>query len=122
MSIDDPLTGAIIACCYKVHGEIGPGFSEKIYHRSLLVALDEAGLEHETEKQYPVFFHNKKVGSLIVDLEVSSKVIVEVKAVTGKMPVLFHHQVISYLKVSGKKVGLLVNFGNDSCQVKRFMN
>jgi len=122
MGIDDPLTGKIISCCYKVHTEIGPGFSEKVYHKSLLVALEESGVNYETEKQYPVFFHKRKVGSLIVDLLISDEVIVEVKAVTGKIPILFHHQVISYLKVSGIKIGLLVNFGNDSCQIKRFMN
>jgi len=47
--------------------------------------------------------------------------VVEVKAVAGIMPKVFEHQLISYLKICGLKVGLLVNFGEDSCQVKRFV-
>ena len=53
---------------------------------------------------------------------VESKVIVELKAVTGNIPQVFECQVISYLKSSGLRVGLLINFGNKSCQIKRIVN
>ncbi len=71
---------------------------------------------------FQVCYKGKKVGKLIIDLIAGSKVIVEIKAVTGKVPEVFKHQVISYLKVSNLKVGLLTNFGNKSCQVNRFVN
>ena len=61
------------------------------------------------------------MGNLIVDLVVEDKVVVESKAITGNIPDVFKYQLLSYLKVSGIKVGLLVNFGNKSCQVKRVM-
>jgi GxxExxY protein len=118
----DPLTERIIACCYKVHNELGPGLKEKIYHNALKFALTEEGLKYDTEKRFNVFYQNNKVGNLIVDLLVERTVIVEVKAVTGNIPDVFKYQVISYLKASNLKVGLLINFGNKSCQVMRLVN
>lgn len=115
----DPLTEQIIACCFKVHSELGPGFNEKIYHNALRLALKEAGLKDDAEREFSVFFQAKRVGSLRLDLIVQDKVIVEVKAITGNIPEVFKYQVLSYLKVSNLDVGLLVNFGNKSCQIKR---
>lgn len=117
----DPLTEKIIACCFKVHSELGPGFNEKIYHNALKPSLEEADLKYHTEKEFTVFFQDKRVGSLKLDLIVEDKVIVEVKALTGNIPDVFRYQLLSYLKVSNLHVGLLVNFGNKSCQIKRFM-
>ena len=117
----DPLTERIIACCYKVHSELGPGFIEKIYHAALKLAFNQEGLKYETEKRFEVFYQGKKVGTLIVDLVIENKVIFEIKAITGNIPDVFKYQVLSYLKASNLKVGLLVNFGNKSCQVERFI-
>ncbi len=122
MPENDPLTEKIISCCYKVHTELGPGFNEKVYHNSLILILCKEGLTHETEKRYPVLFQEKKVGQLVIDLLIEDKVIVEIKAVTGYLPEVFKNQIISYLKAAKLRVGLLVNFGNKSCQVKRFIN
>lgn len=68
-----------------------------------------------------IIYNDKKVGTLIVDLVVDGKVIVEVKALAGNIPEIFKHQVLSYLKASKLSIGLLVNFGNKSCQIKRVM-
>lgn len=121
MEEKDALTEKIIACCFKVHSALGAGFPEKIYQNALILSLKAHGLKNEAEKEFNVFFNDKKVGSLKSDLIIDNKVIVEVKAVTGIMPVVFKQQLISYLKISGLHVGLLVNFGNESCQVKRYM-
>ncbi len=121
MEEKDPLTEKIIACCFKVHSELGPGFTERIYHNALRLAFSEVKLEYETEKEFAVYFQEKKVGSLRLDLIVENKVIVEVKSVSTYMPDVFKYQILSYLKASHLHVGLLVNFGNKSCQVKRFM-
>jgi GxxExxY protein len=117
----DPLTEKIIACCFKVHNELGPGFAEKIYHKALMIAFEDAGLTYEAEKTFKVFFQDKKVGSFRLDLLVEGKVIVELKALTGNVPEVFRYQVLSYLKASGLHVGLLINFGNKSCYIKRFV-
>jgi len=116
----DPVTEKIIGCCYKVHRELGPGFSEKIYQNALLMVLKDELLEFETEKQYQVMFSGQKVGMLRLDLVIGGRVVVELKAVSGNIPEVFKYQVLSYLKASGLKTGLLINFGNKSCQVKRF--
>lgn len=118
----DPLTERIISCCFKVYTELGPGFTEKVYHNAMIVILGKEGLQYETGKRYPVAFQNRKVGQLVVDLLVENKVIVEIKAVTVYFPEVFKYQVISYLKAAKLNVGLLVNFGNKSCQIKRFIN
>ena len=117
----DPLTEKIIACCFRVHNELGPGFAEKIYHKALMIAFEDAGLAYEAEKTFKVFFQDKKVGSFRLDLLVEGKVIVEIKALTGNVPEVFKYQVLSYLKASGGHVGLLINFGNKSCHIKRFV-
>ena len=117
----DPLTEKIIACAYKVHSELGPGFNESLYHNALKIALEEIGLKFQTEKSFHVSFQGKHIGRLRLDLIVDDKVIVEVKALTGNIPAVFELQVLSYLKASGYKVGLLINFGNKSCQVRRLM-
>ncbi len=117
----DPLTEKIIACCFKVHSELGPGFIERIYHNALKLVLEDKGLKYETDREFIVYFQDKKIGSLKLDLIVEGKVIVEVKSLTGNMPDVFKYQLLSYLKVSNLRVGLLINFGNKSCQVKRYM-
>ena len=117
----DLLTEKIIACCFKVHNELGPGFAEKICHKALMIAFENAGLAYESEKTFDVFFQDKKVGSFRLDLLVEGKVIVEIKALTGNVPEVFKYQVLSYLKASGGHVGLLINFGNKSCHIKRFV-
>jgi GxxExxY protein len=117
----DPLTERIIGCAYKVHSELGPGFNEGIYHNALKVAFDENELKYQTEKSYNVSFQGKRVGRLRLDLIVEDEVVIEVKAMTGNVPAVFELQVLSYLKASGYKVGLLMNFGNKSCQVRRLM-
>jgi len=117
----DPLTERIISCAYKVHSELGPGFNEGIYHNALKIALEDQRLKYQTEKGFNVLFHGQDVGKLRLDLIIEDKVIVEIKALTGNIPTVFELQVLSYLKASGYKIGLLINFGNKSCQIRRLM-
>jgi len=117
----DPLTEKIIGCAYKVHRELGPGFSEGIYHNALKIALEENELKYQTEKGFNISFQGRYVGRLRLDLIVEDKIVIEVKALTGNLPTVYELQVLSYLKASGYKVGLLINFGNKSCQVRRLM-
>ena len=118
----DPLTEKIIAACYQVHNELGPGFVERIYLSALKVALKKFELNYEEEKEFGVSFQGERIGKFRTDLIIEDKVIVELKALEGRMPRIFESQVISYLKASGLNVGLLVNFGNRSCEIRRLMN
>lgn len=122
VSVSDPLTYKIISCCYEVHKELGPGYLEKIYSKSLMIQLASQGLRYECEKDFNVFFKGEFVGRFRCDFYIEGKVILEIKAVTGIQPKLFQIQLLSYLKASKSKIGLLVNFGNASCDVKRMSN
>jgi len=117
----DPLTGKIIAACYQVHNELGPGFVERIYLTALKIVLKKLELNYEEEKEFLVSFQGEKIGKFRTDLVIADKVIVELKALEGRMPKIFESQVISYLKASGLRVGLLVNFGNRRCEIRRLM-
>ena len=119
MKEKNELTERIIGCCFKIHRELGPGFNEKVYHNALKLLFDKEGLPYESEKEFEVFFLNKKVGSFRADLVVQNEVIIEIKSLSGNIPILFQHQLISYLKASNIHIGLLINFGNKSCQIKR---
>jgi len=115
----DPLTEKIIGCCYKVHSALGPGFNEKIYSNALQRQLATEHLNFVAEKEFSVFFNSELVGKFRCDLFIEQQVIVELKSVTGFIPKLFQNQLLSYLKASKIKKGLLVNFGNPSCEIKR---
>lgn len=113
------LTRIIIGCCFEVHNTLGPGFLEKIYVNALKIKLQQRGLTFEAEKEFIVEFEKTVIGKFSCDLLVENKVIVELKSVTGYQPKLFQNQLISYLRASKVKTGLLINFGNTSCEVKR---
>ena len=117
----DPLTAKIIKACYQVHSQLGPGLAERIYVNAIKIELTNLELQYVAEKEFTVKYQTLNVGKFRIDLLVEDKVIVEIKAVEGKMPKIFESQVISYLKASGLKVGLLINFGNRSCEVRRLM-
>ena len=116
------LTKQIIGCCFAVHRELGPGFPEKVYQKALELALEKAGIRFEKNRRFRVSFQGARVGEFELDLVVDGGVVVELKAVSGIMPRTFEAQVVSYLKASEIPVGLLVNFGNASCAVKRFVS
>lgn len=104
-----------------MHSELGPGFMENVYHSALEIALKQEGLTYQTEKSFTVSYQDEEVGKFRLDLVVEDRVIVELKALTGDIPTVFELQVLSYLKASGYKIGLLINFGNKSCQARRLM-
>lgn len=117
-SVKDPVTEKIIALCYEVHTALGPGFPERIYHNALIVLLLNKNIPFESEKEFEVTFKDKKVGAFRCDLIVEG-VILELKSVEGIMPKLFRSKMIAYLKATNIKTGLLINFGNPSCEIKR---
>ena len=115
----DALTQKIIGCCFEVHRLLGPGFVEKIYSNALQYQFKLQNFNFVAEKEFNVLFKDQFVGNFRCDIFVEDTVIVELKAVTGILPKLFELQVLSYLKASKVKTGLLINFGNPSCEVKR---
>ena len=113
------LTGGIINAAHTVHNELGYGFLEKVYHKSLFIELSKRGYCVEFEKPIEVRYDNQVVGEFFADLLVESKVVVEVKA-AGKYANVFEAQLLNYLKAMGLEVGLIINFG-PSVEVKRMI-
>jgi len=119
---EEELTRKIIGVAMRVHSAIGPGFQERIYQNAMEYVLRGDGLFLESEKEFDILFEGVWVGTFRLDLVVNGRVIVELKAVVGEMPKLFQTQTISYLKASKLEVGLLINFGNQSLEIKRLAN
>jgi len=99
----------VLGCAFTVHRELGPGFVESIYHRAMCLELEAQGLPFEREKPLVVMYRGQGIPGQRVDLLVGGEVIVEVKAVGALEPVHLA-QVLSYLKTTSLRVGLLINF------------
>lgn len=119
---DDPLTRRIIACAIEVHKRLGPGLLEKLYKEAMLVELELNGLKVEKNVQIPVEYKGKSIGDYFIDLLVEESVILELKSVERHDPI-FEAQILSYMKLTGKKVGLLINFNSKMVKdgIKRFV-
>jgi GxxExxY protein len=105
----DPLTERIIGCAIEVHRTLGPGLLESTYSEALAVELDENGLRYQRQVPVPLTYKGRQLGEYRLDLLVEDLVVVEVKAVERFDPV-HEAQLLTYLRLSGKRVGLLVNF------------
>ena len=81
-----PLTEKIIACAYKVHSKLGPGFTESIYHNAFKIALEEKGLKYQTEKSFDILFQDKNIGRFRLDLVIEDKVVTAVLDFVGDAP------------------------------------
>jgi len=98
-----------IGCCIAVHRELGPGLLEAVYSRALGLELRAQGLSFERERACPVFYRGELLCEQRIDFIVKRQLILEIKAVEHLVPV-HHAQILSYMRVAGVPVGLLVNF------------
>jgi GxxExxY protein len=99
----------IIGAAIAVHRELGPGFLESIYEQAMRLELEARGLRFECEKAIAVLYRGTPIPGQRIDLLVGGCVIVEVKAVSAIEPIHVA-QVVSYLKTTGLRLGLLINF------------
>ncbi|MBW6480724.1 MAG: GxxExxY protein [Bacteroidales bacterium] len=108
-SLND-LSYQIIGCVYRVHKELGPGLLESTYEVCLEYELTKAGLNTSRQVALPVVYDNIKLDAgYRIDLLVEDKIILELKAVDEVAPI-HKAQLMTYLKLSGLKLGLLLNF------------
>lgn len=116
------LTQRIIDCAIEVHRHLGPGLLEAAYEAALCIELEEAGLKFQRQVPFPAVYKGRTIGEYRIDLIVEDAVVVEIKSVE-RFDRLFEAQVLTYLKVAGKKVGLLLNFNSRLLKdgVKRFI-
>ena len=105
----ETLVTATIGCAITVHKALGPGFLERAYERALHLELEAQGIEFEAQVPIWVTYRDRQLMAQRLDLIVGGSVLVEIKAV-ARLEQLFVSQVVSYLRATGLRVGLLMNF------------
>ena len=103
----------IVDVAFQVHKELGPGLLESAYERCMIFEFLERGLHVERQKKLPIIYKGNSIdGGYRLDLIVENEIIIELKTVDHILPV-HEAQLISYLKLSGKKLDYLINFNVD---------
>ena len=115
------LTKIVIGAAMKVLNKLKPGLDEKLYERALIIELAKQNIQCEQQKQYDVFYEGQLIGTLIPDLIVDGRLIVDPKVV-----IEFNDshvaQMLGYLSITGLKTALLLNFKHADLRIKRISN
>ena len=114
------ITYQINGAVYEVNKELGPGFLEKVYENALMIELHDRGLRAENQRPIKVQYKGKAVGDYFADIVVNDLVIIEIKAIEG-LQKIHQAQILNYLKATGYKIGLIVNFTHPKAVIKRFV-
>ena|SRR5436190_304894 len=117
----DPRTYTIIGAAMEVHTQLGCGFLEAVYQEALALELSLRNVPYVREVELPVSYKGRRLGATYrADLVCFDSVIVELKALPA-LSGLEEAQILNYLKVTGLEIGLLLNFGTESLQYRRFV-
>ncbi len=112
----DALSNQVIGCAIEVHKRLGPGLLESSYERCLSFELTCAGIHHENQKELPIEYKKIKLDcGYRVDMMIRNEIIVELKSADRILPI-HEAQLLTYMKLAGKKIGLLMNF--NVCRMK----
>jgi GxxExxY protein len=114
------LTFRIRSAAFQVNKQLGSGFLEKVYENALLIELRNVGLNAEAQVPVKVRYKGHEIGEYFADIVVENEVIIELKAVES-LQKSHEAQLLNYLKATGYKVGLLINFTYPKAQIKRFV-
>ena len=109
--VDDKLTEKIIGLAIDVHTALGPGLLESIYEEALCVEFEAAGIQFQRQLLLPALYKGRQLGEYRLDLMVEDSVVVEIKSVERVDPV-FYPQLLTYLRITGKRIRLLINFNS----------
>ncbi len=118
---EEQLSGRVIGSAIEVHRSLGPGFLESIYQEALTIQLALDGISHQVELEVSVPFKGREVGKQRLDFLVERQLVLELKSVAD-LSNAHKAQVRSYLKATGLRLGLLINFNQELLQVKRILN
>ena len=115
------LTRTIIGVAVEVHKILGTGFLESVYDEALAIEFDLRQIPHERQKPIEVFYKNRLAKQFVCDFVAYDKIIVELKAMK-EITDIESAQVLNYLKATGLNLGLLLNFGSSSLEIKRLIS
>ena len=104
----------------QVHTELGYGFLEKVYENALMISFNESGIEAKQQFPIKVYFHNQIVGEYIADILVEDAIILELKS-QPNISEIHKAQTLNYLKATGLKLALLMNFGKRKLEYERLV-
>jgi GxxExxY protein len=114
------ITYQINGAIFEVNRELGSGFLEKVYENALIVELNERGLKAVQQVPIRVKYKGIEIGEYFADIVVENTVIIELKAIDS-LQKIHEAQLLNYLKATGYKIGLLVNFRYPKAEIKRFI-
>ena len=114
------LSYAIIGCAQRVHTTLGPGFPESVYQRALCRERVKQKIPFMSEASFEVFYDGAIAGKFRVDILVDNKIVLELKAVSDICEAHVS-QTYAYLKATGAKLAILINFGKRRLDAKRFV-
>ena len=114
------LSYKVIELALKVHNELGCGFLEKVYENALMILLDREGIPAKQQAPTDVYFQNKVVGQYFADILVDNKLILELKTV-DTIANVHKAQILNYLRATGIKLGLILNFAKPRLEYKRLV-
>ena len=118
--MEKTISERVIGCAYEVANSLGTGFLEAVYENALCVELEGKSICYVRQKQLEVNYKGNTVGHYVSDIIVENRLLLELKA----LPMLTNQheaQVMNYLKATGIKVGLLINFGTPKLGIKRIV-
>ena len=117
---DEEITFKIRGCVYEVFRVLGAGFLEQVYQLALMHELEIQGLRAESQHGLEVTYKGRPAGTYMADILVEDRIVLELKAVQS-LTKAHEAQLLNYLKASGKRVGLLVNFAHPKAEIRRFV-
>jgi GxxExxY protein len=115
------LSYMLIQIAFEIHNELGPGFTEDIYENAFICELGFQYIPYEQQKPIFITYKGQRVGNYRLDLVIDGKIILELKAVTA-LTELFKQHVLSYLKETDLRLGILINFGALRVEHHRVIN
>ena len=115
------LSYRVMQAMFEVHNTLGPGFVENVYEEALAYELEMRDIPFERQKKVTVHYKGRVIGTHRLDFVVNDKIVLELKAVSALTDV-FKQQTLSYLKATGLRLGILINFGTTRVEYVRIAN
>ena len=119
--IEKDFSYAIMQAAFEVHNALGPGFPESIYDEAMARELTARNIRIERQKKIVVFYKDESIGEFILDNVAEQRIVLEYKAVS-EIARIHEQQALSYLKATGLKLAIVINFGAERVQSSRVVN